>query len=151
MKNSGASTNLVSLEELPDFARRFSENLKTDDVVSLTGDLGAGKTTFLHSLMTVLGMSLDQGFSSPTFTILNQYHLKNRLINHLDLYRLNYFREFENLDLTQFFTESNAITFIEWGDKFPELESFFTQKVEFEYTAKSDVRKISVATLCKGK
>lgn len=139
--------SLILLDELSNFAKKFSQNLKAGDVVSLVGDLGSGKTTFLFSLMTVMGMSPDQGFSSPTFTILNQYLLKKWQVNHLDLYRLNEFREFESLDVTRFFHQPNTVTFIEWGDKFSELESIFTKKIIFEYTDKPDLRKISVSII----
>ena len=144
-----ANMSLVTIDKLPDFAKSFSKNLKSGDVVSLSGNLGTGKTTFLRALMTVLGMRGNQGFSSPTFTILNQYHLKNYLVNHFDLYRLHQFSEFKNLDFIAFFHEPKAITFIEWGDKFGELESYFTKKIHFEYTQTPDARQISVMTVCK--
>lgn len=147
MLKVGTEHSLVFLDDLPNFTKKFSQNLKSGDVVALVGDLGCGKTTFLFSLMTELGMSPDQGFSSPTFTILNQYSLKKWQVNHLDLYRLNQFQEFKNLDMTHFFQEPHAVTFIEWGDKFPELESFFTKKIIFGYTDKPNLRKISI--VCK--
>lgn len=144
MKNSDSDLNLVTLDQLPEFAKKFSENLKSGDIVSLTGNLGSGKTTFLCLLMTVLGMPLEQGFSSPTFTLLNQYHVKNWLVNHVDLYRLNQFSEFKTLDIMHYFSVPNALTFIEWGDKFSELKKIFTTNVHFEYTKKPNERRIIV-------
>jgi tRNA threonylcarbamoyl adenosine modification protein YjeE len=80
-----------------------------------------------------LGGKHFQTFSSPTFTIFNQYQAGSWQVNHVDLYRLNRYADFEDLDLTGYFRAPKTITLIEWGDKFPEMQGLYTKKISFEY------------------
>lgn len=123
----------ISYDNLTTFSKQFAKELKPKDVVSLTGVIGAGKTTFLRHLLSEMGLSLESGFSSPTFTILNQYDLPKIAINHIDLYRLDSFTELEQIDLISLFEPTEGMTFVEWADKFEELEEYYTKRLHFEY------------------
>lgn len=136
------NSRFLFLDELPDFAKEYAETLQIGDCVSLSGEMGSGKTTFVFYLLKALGMPEGIPYSSPTFTILNQYELNDLLINHIDLYRLNSFSEWESLDLIREIEKENAITFIEWGNKFSELESFYTKKIHFEYVASKNLERL---------
>lgn len=123
----------LTLDETDAFAVEFASQLQSGDVICLKGSLGAGKTTFLFSLLNHLGLRMDQGFASPTFTILNQYSLPDFEVNHLDLYRLSSFDELQELDILTFFSGSKSLTFIEWGNKFSELEELYSHQLSFDY------------------
>lgn len=135
---------IVTIDELPAFAAEFSAAFKNGDRVCLVGEMGAGKTTFLFHVARAFGIGPDAGFSSPTFTILNRYETETLTLNHVDLYRLNSYSEFEALDLIPFLEEKNSVTFVEWGGKFPELADFFTVTMRFESVpGNADARRIS--------
>ena len=83
--------------------------LKPGDVVLLTGDLGAGKTTLVGGALAALGYK--EHVISPTFNILKCYFEVKPNIFHLDAYRL----ENQNIDIgLDEFIEGNGVTFIEW-------------------------------------
>jgi tRNA threonylcarbamoyladenosine biosynthesis protein TsaE len=123
---------IVSLDELPAFASGWSADIRMGDRICLSGELGSGKTTFLFHVARALGVDSDAGFSSPTFSIFNRYEAREVDVNHVDLYRLRSYAEFESLDLMPFFEHKDAVTFVEWGEKFPELRNFFTARLRFE-------------------
>jgi tRNA threonylcarbamoyladenosine biosynthesis protein TsaE len=92
---------------------RLGSLLRTGDVTCLTGDLGAGKTTFVQGLAAGWG-SLDQ-VSSPTFIIVNLYRrLDQGQLFHLDAYRLSGPLEAVDLDLETMLDEGTLV--IEWAN-----------------------------------
>ena len=99
-----------NLEDLENFCKKFSKTLKAGNVVCLTGDLGAGKTTFVQCVSTALG--IKDNVQSPTFNIQLQYKNDDIVINHFDLYRLEKPEELEDIGFYESL-ESEAITFIE--------------------------------------
>lgn len=103
-----------NLEEFNTFGEKLAKTLSEKDVISLDGDLGAGKTT----LVQIVGRSLGviDNITSPTFAIINIYNGDVDLY-HLDLYRLEDPSELEVLDYETYFYPENAITFIEWASQ----------------------------------
>jgi tRNA threonylcarbamoyladenosine biosynthesis protein TsaE len=82
------------------------------DVVSLNGDLGAGKTVLVQGLVSALGA---QGrVTSPTFTIVHEYRARYPVL-HVDVYRLDSFQEVLDLGFEEFFDPA-AIMLVEWGE-----------------------------------
>lgn len=127
-----------NLEELENFAKKLAKKLKNEDVVSLIGDLGAGKTTLVQFLAKELGV-FDY-VTSPTFAIVNIYD-GDYQINHMDLYRLEDPSELEQIDYETYFYP-DGITFIEWakmgGDYLPD------DMIEIEITQIDDERLIEI-------
>ena len=102
-----------STEQTRRVGMRLGNLLRTGDITCLTGDLGAGKTTFVQGLAAGWG-SLDQ-VSSPTFVIVNLYRrLDQSQLFHLDAYRLSGPMEAVDLDLEAMLDEGTLV--IEWAD-----------------------------------
>lgn len=93
--------------------------LRAGDVVTLTGDLGAGKTHFAKGV--ALGLGISEHITSPTFTIINEY-LGQMPFYHIDAYRLGDPSEVEDLGLEEYLY-GEGVTLIEWpqilGDILP--------------------------------
>lgn len=90
-------------------ASKIIKMLKVGDVVLLTGDLGAGKTTFVSGALESLGYK--DHVISPTFNILKCYFEVKPIIYHIDAYRL----EDQNIDIgLEEYIEGNGVCFIEW-------------------------------------
>ena len=106
-----------SVEETIAYGRALSALVQPDDMVVLTGDLGAGKTHFTKGMAAGLGIADD--ITSPTFNIVIEYAGGRWPLLHFDLYRLDDIFELDDIDFYAL-TESGAVSLVEWGDKFPE-------------------------------
>ena len=96
-------------EELLALGERLGRILRKDDVLILTGELGAGKTTFTKGLAK--GLDIRQMIKSPTYTIVREY--EGRLpLYHLDVYRIE--GDADSIDLDEFLF-GGGVTVIEWG------------------------------------
>lgn len=107
-----------SAEETDAFAERLGSLLKAGDVLTLEGDLGAGKTTFTKGLAK--GLEVKRTVNSPTFTIMKEY--QGRLpLYHMDVYRVE--DEFEDLGFDEYFN-GDGVCVVEWAhliaDQLPE-------------------------------
>lgn len=97
-------------------AEKLVKQLHPGDVVLLTGDLGAGKTTFVGGALNALGYK--DHVVSPTFNILKCYFDVTPNVYHIDAYRL----EDQNHDIgLEEYIEGNGVAFIEWPIFIPEL------------------------------
>jgi tRNA threonylcarbamoyladenosine biosynthesis protein TsaE len=96
-------------------AAEFAAGLPPDSVLALHGDLGAGKTTFVQGLAR--GWGIREAVTSPTFAIYN-LHQGDRLLVHLDAYRLGSAAELEALMLDDFLISPYCLA-IEWPEKVP--------------------------------
>lgn len=104
----------LSRQETIDLGRRFSKVLRSQDVVVLEGNLGAGKTTFVKGVLKGLGIRADA--RSPSFTIVRHYHHKNITLHHIDVYRLDA-KSIDDVGLDDYLYAPKSITLIEWGEK----------------------------------
>jgi tRNA threonylcarbamoyladenosine biosynthesis protein TsaE len=101
----------ASPEETEAFAARLAADLRPGDVVTVSGELGAGKTTFVRGACRALGVT--QKVTSPTFTIGHRY--EGRVpVSHLDLYRFTNVSHAEWGDLEPYFDD--AVAFVEWPE-----------------------------------
>ncbi|MBM7588220.1 tRNA threonylcarbamoyladenosine biosynthesis protein TsaE [Bacillus pakistanensis] len=97
-------------EETSIFAEKLASYLAPNDLITLEGDLGAGKTTFTKGLARGLGVS--RTVNSPTFTIIKEYKGTTMPFYHMDVYRLE--DSFEDLGFDEYF-EGNGVTVVEWA------------------------------------
>ena len=118
-------TVTASPEETEALAARLAARLGPGDVVTISGELGAGKTTFVRGAARALGVTGP--VSSPTFTIGHRYEAPTP-VAHLDLYRIVGLDPEEWGDLEPYF--DGTVTFVEWpehgGDWLPEARAVVT-------------------------
>lgn len=96
------------------------------------GDLGSGKTKFTEGFLSFWG--LENEISSPTFTIVNEYHAPSTNIYHFDVYRLADLQEFYDIGGLEYF--SSGISLIEWGEL---IEDILPQNyIKIEFSRNSD-------------
>ena len=109
---------LKSLDSTKKFAEAVAINLKLNDFILLSGNLGAGKTTFTRFLIHYLQQKNQRPLEeivSPTFNIVQYYNLgKNLKVAHYDFYRLK--KEKEILNIGLFDTAKDFINIIEWPE-----------------------------------
>ena len=102
-------------EELQHLGQQLASVLQAGDVLILSGDLGAGKTTFTKGLAK--GLGINQMIKSPTYTIVREY--EGRLpLYHLDVYRIG--QDPDSIDLDDFLF-GGGVTVIEWGQLLEEV------------------------------
>jgi tRNA threonylcarbamoyladenosine biosynthesis protein TsaE len=99
-------------EETEAFAADLASRLAVGDVVTVAGELGSGKTTFVRGACAALGVR--ENVTSPTYTIGHRYHGAGVEVSHLDLYRFEGFSAAEWGDLEPYFDD--AIVFVEWPE-----------------------------------
>ena len=104
----------ASEEETQAVARELSSALRPGDVLLVSGDLGAGKTTFVRGLAEGLGID-PRDVSSPTFTIVHEYRGSGLTLYHADLYRLERAAT-DDLGLEEIGVKDGVLA-IEWPDR----------------------------------
>jgi tRNA threonylcarbamoyladenosine biosynthesis protein TsaE len=101
-----------SADETLELAGTVGELLRAGDVVSLVGDLGAGKTVFARGVARALGVT--EPVVSPSFTIVREYDGRMPLV-HVDVYRIDTVQELYDLGFEEL-VRDDAVTLVEWGD-----------------------------------
>jgi tRNA threonylcarbamoyladenosine biosynthesis protein TsaE len=107
------------------FGERFGKRLRVGDMVLLTGELGAGKTTLVRGVARGMGSSAP--VASPTFQLVRVYSGRVQLA-HVDLYRVESSSEFVELGLEELLDQGAVV--VEWGDR---LEAAGTALIEIEH------------------
>lgn len=106
------AVSTTSPEETRILGASLAPVLVPGDVVSLSGELGAGKTVFVQGLATAL--AVPGRITSPSFAIVHEYFGRFRIL-HVDVYRLRSFQEVIDLGFDEFF-DPEAIMLVEWGE-----------------------------------
>ncbi len=101
-----------SPEETEALAAGLAARLAPGDVVTVSGELGSGKTTFVRGACVALGVR--ERVTSPTYTIGHRYHGERGDVSHLDLFRFEGVSAAEWGDLEPYFDD--AIAFVEWPE-----------------------------------
>jgi tRNA threonylcarbamoyladenosine biosynthesis protein TsaE len=106
---------ISSLQELDSAAAQFLELAGEHLVIAFSGEMGAGKTTFIQALCRRLGVQVE--INSPTFSLVNEYFTPaGNSIFHFDLYRIETQEELFDMGYEEYFF-SGALCFIEWPEK----------------------------------
>ncbi|MGA9568380.1 MAG: tRNA (adenosine(37)-N6)-threonylcarbamoyltransferase complex ATPase subunit type 1 TsaE [Candidatus Korobacteraceae bacterium] len=110
-----------SADETIALGRELAATLKNARVVIFQGDLGAGKTTLVKGVAEGLQAASQEDVTSPTFTLVHEFHGPEVNLYHVDLYRIETERELATLGLDELFAEDGNLVLLEWGEKFPRL------------------------------
>ena len=126
-----------SLKDTEALAKRIADTLIGGEVIVLSGDLGAGKTTFTKGLAKALGVESE--VTSPTFTIMNVYEEGRLKLNHLDMYRIEHEDDLYELGVEDAIG-GDTVTVIEWN----KLTSLGDKVIYIDVTVDKKNRKFNV-------
>ncbi len=121
---------ISSEEDMIDFGTELAKDFKGEDIVLLHGDLGAGKTTITKGIAK--GLGIDNTIVSPTFSIMNIYHVSTKApkhnstqkintLMHIDTYRLEHEDDLIEIGVEDYLGRPDTITIIEWPEKIEDL------------------------------
>ncbi|MEX2449740.1 MAG: tRNA (adenosine(37)-N6)-threonylcarbamoyltransferase complex ATPase subunit type 1 TsaE [Rhodospirillales bacterium] len=122
-------------------AAAVAARVKPGDIIALTGDLGAGKTTFARGFIHALTGGGEE-VPSPTFTLVQLYETAIGMIYHFDLYRLNVPEEAYELGVEEAF--AGGISLIEWPEKLGSLLPADRLSVALDYGVQPTARRITL-------
>jgi tRNA threonylcarbamoyladenosine biosynthesis protein TsaE len=128
MKNK---ITIHTLDVLTIFAKELAKRISGGEVLLLSGELGAGKTTFVQELVKALGS--NDRVTSPTFVIRNEYKAEDLSILHIDLYRLEK-SKVSSLEFLDMVGDFNVITCIEWPERITDLKNLHGRKIALTIT-----------------
>ena len=124
-----------SVGETEALGRTLGSAVAANDVIILTGDLGAGKTHLSKGVAEGLGISGT--VASPTFNILLVHQGGRLTLNHLDLYRLENADDLVDIDFYDVI-EQGGVSLVEWGDRFDDVISLADLTVSIAITGDDD-------------
>lgn len=132
-----------SLKELKKFAKGLAKTLKGGEVLALSGELGAGKTTFTKFLLKELG--IKSRIVSPTFVLMVPYVHNKTTYYHLDLYRTSSFKEISALGFEELWGLKHSVFIIEWAERIKKHLPKNTIFLKFKIVSlKNTQRKITI-------
>lgn len=120
-----------------EFGLALAKDLKAGDVVALFGDLGTGKTTLTKYIAE--GLGITEMITSPTFTIVCEYHSGRLPLYHFDVYRLESGEDMFEIGADEYF-DGDGVCIVEWADKVAEVLPDETLCVFLEYGEKEGER-----------
>ena len=141
----GGKINISEEKDTKSVAERFSKLIKQGDFILLSGNLGVGKTTFIKYIINSLQKANNQNISevtSPTFTVINEYQIKKKLIKHYDLYRIKNKKELNNLGIDE--NLKDQITLVEWPETVKKIKIKNSINLIFEYKKNYTERYLSI-------
>jgi tRNA threonylcarbamoyladenosine biosynthesis protein TsaE len=137
-----------SADETVALGRRLALTLKDSRIVILRGGLGAGKTTLVKGIAEGLLAASQEDVTSPTFTLIHEFHGPEVNLYHVDLYRIETERELATLGLDELFAGEGNLVLLEWGEKFPRLLKERDTEIAIERRGEQE-RKIAVNRCAK--
>ncbi len=124
------STKPINLNQSAELCAVIAKHLHNGDVVALSGDLGAGKTTLVSNIAKNMQLDKSATVSSPTYVIHHIYPARLP-IHHIDLYRLEHAGAAASMGFEEFLGEE-GVAFIEWFEKFPTLWTGSTLYIQIQ-------------------
>ena len=116
--------------ETKKFATDVAQTLKKGDVIALVGDLGTGKTTLSKYIAEALGIT--ETITSPTFTIVQEYHSGRLPLYHFDVYRVDDIEEMYRIGYEEYFY-GEGVCIVEWADIVEEIIPEDAKVIFIEY------------------
>ena len=124
-------------QETKAFGLELAKTLKPGDIIALIGDLGTGKTTLTKSIAE--GLGITEMITSPTFTILHEYHEGRLPLYHFDVYRINDVEEMFELGYEEYFF-GKGVCVVEWADLIMEVIPKEATVIRMEYGSEENQR-----------
>ena len=137
--------DITSEKLTKELAIKFAKYLKGGEFIFLYGEMGVGKTTFVKYFINEFQKlyNLPQTeITSPTFSLLNEYQLKDIRIKHYDLFRINRKEDIKNLDVLE--KDKKLITLIEWPQLLADIEDIKSINLTFNYLNDLNDRSVDI-------
>lgn len=138
---------VFDLENIESTAQDFLQKNEGRKLFAFSGDLGAGKTTFINALCKDLGVK--ETVTSPTYSIIQEYATDNNaVIYHIDLYRIKSEREAMDAGIEDCLN-SNEICMVEWPERIPEIfpvDTIFTN-IEIVSDTKRNLKEVTADSI----
>ena len=128
-----------SAEETIDLGRELVRRLSPPQIVVLTGDLGAGKTTIIKGLAEGFKAESQDNVTSPTFTLVHEYRGPQATLYHIDLYRVDSQRQLDTLGIDDL-RDVSSLILLEWGEKFERFRNEADAEIRIEQLGETDRR-----------
>ena len=140
------STIDITSEKLTkELAKEFTKYLKGGEFVFLYGEMGVGKTTFIKYFINEyqkINNLTQTEITSPTFSLLNEYQVKDIRIKHYDLFRINRKEDINNLDI--FEKDNKLITLVEWPQLIADKQDIKFITLTFNYLNQLNDRTVDI-------
>ena len=137
--------DITSEKLTKELAKKFTKYLKGGEFVFLYGEMGVGKTTFVKYLINEyqkINYLSKTEITSPTFSLLNEYQVKDIRIKHYDLFRINRKEDINNLDI--FEKDNKLITLIEWPQLIADKQDIKLIALTFNYLNDLNDRSVDI-------
>ncbi len=137
--------DITSEKLTKELAKEFTKYLKGGEFVFLYGEMGVGKTTFVKYFINEyqkINNLTQTEITSPTFSLLNEYEVKDIRIKHYDLFRINRIEDINNLDI--FEKDSKLITLIEWPQLIADKQDIKFIALTFNYLNDLNNRSVDI-------
>lgn len=134
-----------NFEETRELGVELAAQLRGGEIITLEGELGAGKTTFMQGFAK--GLGITKNILSPTFIIMRSYAVpddkKIKMLYHVDLYRIEEEKDIQELGLIDVMGNPDTIVAIEWPEKMGDILPKDTIHIKLEYRGENE-RKITI-------
>lgn len=124
-------------EETEQFGMKLAQQARPGMILALTGDLGAGKTALTKAIAR--GLGIRETVTSPTFTIVKEYHSGRLPLYHFDVYRISDVSEMDELGYEEYFF-GDGICVIEWADLIEEILPEDAMRISISYGSEEEER-----------
>ena len=140
-----STVDITSEKLTKELAKEFTKYLKGGEFVFLFGEMGVGKTTFIKYFINEyqkINNLTQTEITSPTFSLLNEYQVKDIRIKHYDLFRINRREDINNLDI--FEKDNKLITLIEWPQLIADKQDIKFIALTFNYLNDLNDRSVDI-------
>jgi tRNA threonylcarbamoyl adenosine modification protein YjeE len=137
--------DITSEKVTKELAKKFTKFLQGGEFVFLYGEMGVGKTTFVKYFVNEYQRKnnlLQTEITSPTFSLLNEYQVKDIRIKHYDLFRINKREDVKSLDI--FEKDNKLITLIEWPQLIDDTQDIKSIDLTFSYLNDLNDRSVDI-------
>ena len=135
---------LRSLQEVTEYGMHLGQEASPGQIIALTGDLGAGKTTLTKAIAK--GLGIEAVVTSPTFTIVKEYRSGRLPLFHFDVYRIGDIDEMYELGYEEYFF-GEGVCVVEWADLIEDLIPDEALWISIAYGEKEDERIYTIRSL----